>query len=245
MFLGSADQARPSALAADLTVHVTGELPIRTLGAVRRWDQDGNAIRQVDPKGKIESPVLDAVGEKSGAQAWLLRNLQPGRYDLILLGEGKVRIDGFEFPPVLEFDPFFKGDSQVDEDARAWVEEDIRASRHYENKVEPLYFGGDEKAIRVLVMLIRDLPTSHEGDFPGAATIRHEIWQYSWAYGGWKKERRTRVLDRCILHRNELRQWTWLWDSALGGVEVTKADVVIEYHTPDLRERSLKGLYPY
>ncbi|WP_460183889.1 hypothetical protein [Thermopirellula anaerolimosa] len=232
------------ARAADLTLRVGGDLAIRAVGAVRRWDQDGNPTREVDPKAKIDAPVFDATGEKSG-NVWVLRNLKPGRYDLILLGEGRVRIDGFDFAPVLEFDPFFKGDSQVDEDARAWVEEDIRASRHYENKVEPLYFGGDEKTIRVLVMLIRDLPTSYEGDFPGAATIRHEIWQYSWAYGGWKKEKRTRVLDRCILHRDELRQWTWLWDPGLGGIEIGKESVEIEYRLPDLRTKSLKGLYPY
>jgi len=233
------------AYAADLTVRVSGDLTIRVLGAVRRWDQDGNPTREVDPNAKIDSPVLDAVAEKTETDVWVLRNLKPGRYDLILLGEGRMRIDGFDFAPVLEFDPFFRGDSRVDEDARAWVEEDVRASRHYENRVEPLYFGGDDKTIRVLVMLVRDLPTSYEGDSPGAATIRHEIWQYSWAYGGWKKERRTRVLDRCILHRDELRQWTWLWDPSLGGIEIGKEAVEIVYRLPDVQKRSLKGLYPY
>lgn len=236
-------EERP-AWAADLTVRVAGNLPIRVLGAVRRWDQDGNPVREVDPKAKVDSPVLDAVAEKLG-DAWVLRNLKPGRYDLVLLGEDRVRIDGFDFAPVLEFDPFFRGDSQVSEDGRDWVEEDIRASRHYENKVEPLYFGGDDKTIRVLVMLIRDLPTSYEADFPGAATIRHEIWQYSWAYGGWKKERRTPVLDRCILHRDELRRWTWLWDLNLGGIEVGKESIEIDYQLPDIEKRTLKGLYPY
>lgn len=236
-------EERP-AWAADLTVRVAGNLPIRVLGAVRRWDQDGNPVREVNPKAKVDSPVLDAAAEKSGS-AWVLRNLKPGRYDLILFGEDRVRIDGFDFAPVLEFDPFFRGDSQVSDDGRDWVEEDIRASRHYENKVEPLYFGGDDKTIRVLVMLIRDLPTSYEADFPGAATIRHEIWQYSWAYGGWKKERRTRVLDRCMLHRDELRRWTWLWDPNLGGIEVGKESREIDYQLPDIEKRTLKGLYPY
>ena len=39
---------------ADLTVRVSGDLPIRALGAVRRWDQDGNPTREVDAKAKIE-----------------------------------------------------------------------------------------------------------------------------------------------------------------------------------------------
>ena len=50
--------------------------------------------------------------------------------------------------------------------------------------------------------------------------MRHEIWQYSWNYGGWQKEKRTKVMDRVMLHRDELRKWTWLWDPKLGGIEV-------------------------
>ena len=106
---------------------------------------------------------------------------------------------------------------------------DIKKSPHYENRVEPLYLAGDKKAIRVLVMLLRDKPTSYEGDFPGAATIRHEIWQYSWNYGGWQKEKRTKVMDRLILNRDELRKWTWLWDAKLGGIEVGDKPLAIEY----------------
>ena len=53
--------------------------------------------------------------------------------------------------------------------------------------------------------------------------MRHEIWQFSWNYGAWQKERRTRVLDRILMHRDQLRKWTWLWDAKLGGVEVTAA----------------------
>ena len=94
-------------------------------------------------------------------------------------------------------------------------------------------------------MLIRDKATSFEADFPGAATIRHEIWQYSWNYGGWEKERRTRILDRSLLHRDELRKWTWLWDPKLGGIEVGAEPASIKYQLPSPADRRLKGLYPY
>ncbi len=93
---------------------------------------------------------------------------------------------------------------------------------------------------------MRDKPTSYEGDFPGAATIRHEIWQYSWNYGGWQKEKRTKVMDRIILHRDELRKWTWLWDPKLGGIDVRDKPITIEYDLPrPSGKKKLPGLYPY
>jgi hypothetical protein len=95
-------------------------------------------------------------------------------------------------------------------------------------------------------MLIRDLPTSYEADFPGAATMRFEIWQYDWLYGGWAKNKRTKVLHRVILHGDELRKWTWLWDGRLGGIQVDKDPITISYDYNDaLQSKKLQGLYPY
>jgi hypothetical protein len=76
--------------------------------------------------------------------------------------------------------------------------------------------------------------------------MRHEIWQYTFNYGGWQKEKRTRVLDRLIMPVNELRQWTWLWDAKLGGIEVKQQPLTIKYEMPKRGDRQrLKGLYPY
>ena len=138
----------------------------------------------------------------------------------------------------------------VEEETRDFIVDDINKSPHYENKVAPLYLGGDEKAVRVLVMLIRDKPTSYENESPGAATIRHEIWQYSWNYGAWQKEKRTKVMDRILMPRDELRKWTWLWDPKLGGIEVKGRPVSVKYELPELSATpnatsKLKGLYPY
>ena len=94
-------------------------------------------------------------------------------------------------------------------------------------------------------MLIRDKLTSYEGDFPGAATMRFEIWQYSWNYGGWVKEKRTRVMHRVIMHRDELRKWTWLWDPKLGAIEVGKSPMTGRDPMPSPNDKKLQGLYPY
>jgi hypothetical protein len=238
--------AGPSAQAGKLTVDVAGGEKITLLGAFHRWDQDGNARKKVNPKQKIDAPEVDATAAKGDGGSWVFANLPPGKYDLVILAGPRVRIEGFYYAPVLEFDPFFPSDATVpDEETREYIVDHIRKSPQYENRVVPLYLGGNKEAVRILMMLLRDKPTSYEGDFPGAATLRHEIWQYTFQYGGWVKEKRTRVLDRVMLHRDELRKWTWLWDPKLGGIDVKTSPVRIQYTLPNPADKKLQGLYPY
>jgi len=229
-----------------------GKAEVRAVGVIARWDQDGNFRRPVDPKAKIDAPQADYWAEQTSPGRWEFKDLPKGRYDLVILGKDRVRIEGFEFAPVLEFDPFIPGTAtfpEEDAEDRDWILDHIRKSKHYENKVVPLYIARspqDKKVARILVMLIRDLPTSYEADFPGAATMRFEIWQYDWLYGGWAKNKRTKVLHRVILHRDELRKWTWLWDGRLGGIQVDKDPITISYDYNDaLQSKKLQGLYPY
>jgi hypothetical protein len=234
-----------SVWAGKLTVDLGDAQGIALVGVFNRWDADGNHRREVNPKAKIGAPEIDAQATPAGQGKYEFANLPPGRYDLVIMRGDKLRIEGFTFPPVLEFDPFFTAADEIDAEARDWIVEDIGKARHYENKVVPLCLGGDEKVIRVLVMLIRDLPTSYEADMPGAATMRFEVWQYDWKYGGWVKNKRTKVLHRVILPRDELRQWTWVWDPMLGGIEVTAAAKTVKYQLPKPADGSLKGLRPY
>ncbi len=199
----------------------------------------------MNPKAKIDQPEVDAVAVKAAGYRWVFGNLKPGKYDLVILADPQRRIEGWEYAPVLEFDPFFPPSAVADQESREFIFDDIRKSQHYENKVEPLYAGGDKKAVRVLVMLIRDKVTSFEGDFPGAATMRFEIWQYSWNYGGWAKEKRTRVMHRVMVHRDDLRKWSWVWDPKIGAIEVGKSPLTVHYRMPSAADKSLKGLYPY
>ena len=229
--------------AAKLTVRLAGGEGIALVGAMHRWDQDGNALKPTNKDAIIDKPEAEAKAVKAADGTWVFRDLKPGRYDLVLLGANKLRIEGFEYAPVLEFDPFIPGTTTCEDEAREFIENDIRKSEHYENKVEPLCLGGDKKVIRVLVQLIRDKPTSYT---PGAGTMRHEIWQYTFKYGGWQKEKRTHVLDRILLPVAELRRWTWLWDARLGGIEVGSSPATIKYQLPKRSdEKKLKGLYPY
>ena len=232
--------------AADLTVNLKGSEKINYVGAFQRWDMDGNPTRPVNAKAKIELPEVDATAVNAGGGKWIFKNLKPGKYDLVLMGPGQLRIEGWEYAPVLEFDPFFPATSTVNNaSVREFIVNDITKSRHYENKVVPLNLGGDDKHVRILMMLIRDQKTSYEGQMAGAATMRFEIWQYDYQYGGWTKNRRTRVMHRVLLPRDQLRKWTWLWDPKLGAVEVKANDVVIDYTVPSRNDNTPQGLRPY
>lgn len=233
------------AAGAELTIELGDAAGVTSVGAFQRWDMDGALTRPVNPKAKIDSPEVDAVATHSGGGTWVFKNLPKGTYDLVVMGSNRTRIEGWQYAPPLEFDPFFPADATVQDDVREKIDKDIRGARHYENKVQPLAMGSEDKVVRVLMMLIRDQRTSYEGQMPGAATMRFEIWQYEWRYGGWVKQKRTRVMHRVILHRDELRQWTWLWAPGLGGIEVGGDDQVIEYTLPEASDESLVGLRPY
>ncbi|MFZ5832714.1 MAG: hypothetical protein ACOY3P_21715 [Planctomycetota bacterium] len=233
--------AASAARAATLTVQLSGGDGVTMVGAVDRWDQDGNARKLPNQEGKIDAPEVDAKATSAGGGKWVFEDLKPGRYDLVILAD-KTRIEGFTFVPVREFDPWIAPEAKPDDEAAEFIENDIRNARHYENKVEPFHLAGDDKHVRVLVQLLRDLPTTYK---KGAGTIRHEIWEYTWNYGGWVKEKRTRVMDRILMQVSDLRQWTWLWDPKLGGIEVKDQPVTIEYQMPGKGEKKLKGLYPY
>lgn len=229
-------------VAAKVTLDLGRAENVVLVGALDRWDEDGNERRPVDTKAKIDEPHVDFAAKPAGDGKWVFDNLPQGKYDFLILTRDRVRIEGFYYTPVLEFDPVFEADADTTEENREFILENIAASRHYENKVVPLYMGGDDKAVRVLVMLLRDLPTSYT---PGAGTIRHEIWQYTWNYGGWVKEKRTRVLDRILMQVSELRQWTWLWEPKLGGIEVETAPLALKYDLPKPSDSQPKGLRPY
>jgi hypothetical protein len=234
------------ASAADLTVELKDSQNVAFVGAIQRWDKNGNQRALPDEKAKIEAPAVDATAENDGGDKWMFKNLPAGKYDLVILSKDLLRIEGFQYTPVKEFDPFLVPDASVDDETRDFITDDIKKSPHYENKVVPLYMAGNNKAVRVLVMLVRDKPTSYESESPGAATIRHEIWQYSWNYGGWQKEKRTKVMDRILMHRDQLRKWTWLWDPKIGGIEMKEQPVIVKYEIPNAKPtKPLKGLYPY
>jgi hypothetical protein len=180
------------------------------------------------------------------AGQWVFADLPPGRYDLVLLRKDRVRVEGFEFAPVLEFDPFLPSDRPPPASAVQGIIKEIAAARHYENKVDALFFAGDEKQVRVLVQLLRDKPTSFDGAAgQPIATLRHELWQFTCQYGGWAKERRTRVLDRLLMPRDQLARWTWVWDWRLGGILITDRPVQVEYELPaQFAAEAVRGLVP-
>ncbi|MFO0910114.1 MAG: M13-type metalloendopeptidase [Isosphaeraceae bacterium] len=214
----------PHAAGADLTLELEGSDEVRLVGAVRRFDDQGLPRRPVDPKAKIDAPALDHVAAPidPARRRWRFTKMPAGRYDLVILTQTGARIEGVSFPPILEGDPFLSPSEGLprDEDREA-VASRIRAARHYENRVTPLYFAGDDQGIRVFVQLVRDLPTSYDAEYgQPVATMRHEVWQFTKLTGAWTRERRTVVFDRVLLPRAELERTRWIWDPRLGNVRM-------------------------
>jgi hypothetical protein len=231
------------AQAAKLTLELTNAEKIKSVGAFQRWDADGNANKLVDKDQKIDQPQVQFTATYEGRGKWVFADLPPNTYDLVIMIDDKTRIEGFSYVPVLEFDPFLAPTADIDPDAKKAILEDIEKSPQYENKIQAVHMGGNKKFSRVLVQLIRDKPTSYT---PGAGTMRHEIWQYDWLYGGWKKNKRTKVLDRILMQVADLRNWTWIWEPKLGMIEIKKRPLVLKYEIPaKFDPEKHKGLFPY
>ena len=218
----------------DLVVELGKSAGVTMVGAIRRWDEQGKTREPVDPKARIDSPRVNARAEPGSNGRWVFHDLAGGRYDLVILATGRIRVEGFSYPPINEFDPFLAADARSpDDETREWITSDIAKARHYENKVSPLYLAGSEKQVRILVQLVRDQPTSFDSEFGApAATVRHEIWQYTNSYGGWVKDRNTRVLDRVLIATSEFRLWTWVWQPRLGGITVGEKPVTLSFELP-------------
>jgi len=234
-------------LAGDLSVDLGKAVDISMVGAIERWDEDGKPRFAVDPKAKIAEPRVEARAVRQGSGKWIFRSLPPGRYDLVVLGADHLRVEGFRYPPINEFDPFLAPDAKApEEETRDWIVKHIARSQHYENKVAPLFLAGDEKQVRILVQLVRDKPTSFDGDFGApVATVRHEIWQYTNQYGGWVKDRRTEVLDRILMARSEFQRWTWVWEPRLRGIEVGTKPASLTCELPaKFDPRNARGWFP-
>ena len=93
---------------ANLSIRLDqGSEKVALVGAFQRWDLDGNPTRQVNPTAQIERPEVDLVAERAGGDTWVFAKLKPGKYDLVILCENRLRVEGWEYAPVLEFDPFF------------------------------------------------------------------------------------------------------------------------------------------
>jgi len=230
----------------DLIVDVGPADGITFVGVLKRWDAGGSPRVPINPKAKIDDPEVFARGDKQEDQRWLFRKLPAGRYDLVVLMAGRVRVEGFSYPPVRKSDGFLSPRDQAPEEARDWIVKDIARSKHYENKVTPLYLAGDEKQVRILVQLVRDKGTSYDAEFGApVATVRHEVWQYTNYSGGWAKERTTRVLDRLLLARSEFQRWTWVWEPQLGGIEVDEKPVTVAWKRPkEFDRQKARGWFP-
>jgi hypothetical protein len=236
-----------AAFAGELTLDLGRTEGVTFVGALCRWDDDGNPRKPVDPKAVIQAPQVAAKAERRNGNRWVFKKLPPGRYDLVVLTGSRVRVEGFYYPPVTEFDPFLPPDEKAPKEASKWIIKDIAKARHYENKVTPLFLNGTDKQIRILMQLVRDQTTSYDGEHGApVATVRHEIWQYTYQYGGWVKDKKVKILDRILMANKEFQRWIWVWEPRLGNIQVGKDPVKIVYSLPrSFDPRNARGWFAH
>jgi len=111
--------------AAKVTVDLGDSPGVTMVGAFNRWDMDGNARKPVNKDAKIETPEVDATAVNTGGGKWVFKNLPKGKYDLVIMAGKRVRIEGWHYPPVMEFDPFLPPDATCAADARDFITEHI------------------------------------------------------------------------------------------------------------------------
>ena len=140
-------------LAAKLTLDLGNVQGIKLWAPSSAWDSDGNANKLVDKDQKIDQPQVQFTAEDSGHGKWVFADLPPASYDLVIMLD-KVRIEGFSYPPVMEFDPFIPPTATAVEEAQTYISDDIKKSPQYENKMACLYCGGNKKVTRALVQLL-------------------------------------------------------------------------------------------
>ena len=116
------------ATAAKVTVELGNAQGVTLVGAIERWDEDGNHRKLPDPKAKIDAPAVDATARDAGNGHWVFGNLPKGTYDLVIMADGRRRFEGFQFVPVHEFDPFFKPSMAIDEETRDFILDDVKKS---------------------------------------------------------------------------------------------------------------------
>jgi len=232
--------------AGELTISVAPDSRVASIGVVRRFDENGTLARPVNPKAKFEAPYYDQVISRGSAH---FQNLLPGTYDAIVFLKDGTRLEGYHWPIFNEFDdpddPAFA--TPPPDEVVQFLKDKIAGTRYYENKVTPLVFAGDEKHVRVLMQLLRDRKTSYDKKFGApVATLRYEVWQFTNQYGGWVRDKHSKVLHRLLDSVANMRTKTWLWDRKLGGWKVTpdRAAMTVSYEIPaDLT--ALPGLKPY
>lgn len=231
--------------AAEIAIKLEPGDRVAWFGIVRRFNDDGTLARPVDPKATFDRPYCDRRIEGFGGR---IDGLKPGIYDLIVFLKDGTRLEGFHWPVFGEFDdPRDAAFSRrPPEEVESLIKDQIAQTAYYENKVTPLAFAGNDERVRVLMQLLRDKPTSFDAEYGApVATLRYEIWQFTNHFGGWTRDKQSKVLHRILEAKAKTHRRTWLWDRALGGIRLADRQPAgnIRYEIPaDLSK--LPGLRP-
>jgi len=127
---------------------------------------------------------------------------------------------------------------------REWIVNWVNQLKIFENKKRVLDLDGTGDRARVLVLKVRDEPTTLPTQEP-TAFWRIEILDFKKYYGGWSSEKSTVVVREQVPIR-KFRTYKWMFEKRLGGIRAAEGavSVVPDYNVPETLDAT-RGLVPY
>ena len=222
---------RPAA-AGTLTVDLGKSEGVTFVGRGPALGPPGQSAPARRSQGEDRRPDGRCGSQERRSRPLGVRRLPPGKYDLVILAGPRLRIEGWQYAPVKEFDPFFPPTATTDDETRDFITDDIAKSPHYENKLVAACHGRRQEGG----------PRAGDVDTRQADQLRerqprggHHAARDMAVFLELRRLAEGAAHPRAGPHfapRDELRKWTWLWDPKLGGIEVTSQDATIKYELP-------------
>jgi len=150
---------------------------------------------------------------------------EPSREGLLAAGTGSQR-EGEALPAQAEDRPFSERDAES-------IRKLVLGMTSFADRRRILFLKGSGTEARVLVEELTTRKTSLPSPVP-FVVWRAEVWFYRKEFGAWDRYD-SRVIARERLPVTQYEQTTWVFDPALGGLQVSEATPVVEvtYEVPE------------
>ncbi len=189
--------------------------PERAVGVVKVVALDRNVKQKLTAKtvkiNEFPAKYDPATGEfETGA-------LPAGTYDLCVeLSSGKL-----EGVDLRAWDERDLSKALTTKDRKAIVDM-VGHMKTWANERRVFAVGGNGKCATALVELLRIGNTSFDKKAKKPFVVwRVELWFYRKLYGTWRREDNAKVLRRFMIDLDNWKKWTWTFEPALGGIDVS------------------------
>jgi hypothetical protein len=168
---------------------------------------------------------------------FVIENLSGSRtWDLqVTLTDGTI-IEGVDIRPAAA------SDKPLEDKDRESITKLLARMQTHEDEKRFLTVAGNGEQATALVELLRTRPDHYDlGKGQKNYTWRVEIWRYEKKFGAWHQDDRRQVLRRFKTPVEEFDKWTWVFEPALGGIDLKKGEARrdVVYAVPEKLDASL------